>query len=74
MWKEAPGRFCFQTTDSKIARQMKGRKTFHLTAISTTHKFWIYYCDLPSVSAATSRFKGLTCRKIKYDSTEEIYY
>ncbi|MCH7974038.1 MAG: hypothetical protein IH949_09155 [Bacteroidetes bacterium] len=74
MWKESTGRFRFQTTDSKIARQMRGRKNFHLTTISTTHKFWIYHCDLHSVSAAKSRFKGLTCRKPIYDSTEEIYY
>lgn len=74
MWKESPGRFRFQTTSPKLKRQMEGRKTFHLTAHSINEKLWIYYCDLPSYPAAKSRFKGLTGRKPKYDTTEEIYY
>jgi|YelNatPaOPRAMG01_1025707.scaffolds.fasta_scaffold40748_3 hypothetical protein len=74
MWKESPGRFRFQTINSKISRQMKGRKNFHLTASSLNKNFWIYYCDLSSVRAALSRFKGLTGRKPVYTKQEEIYY
>ena len=74
MWKEAPGRFRFQTTDPKLRRQMKGRKTFHLAAYSINEKLWIYYCDLPSVSVDMSRFSGIIGRNPKYDSEEEIYY
>ena len=74
MWKESLGRFRFQTTNSKLARQMRGRKTFHQTAYSTNEKFWIFIVDLPSTHEAVSRFKSLTKRKPKYDSKEEIYY
>ena len=74
MWKESLGRFRFQTTNSKLARQMRGRKTFSLTAYSTNEKFWIFIVDLPSTSDAIKRYKSLTKRKPKYDSKEEIYY
>lgn len=74
MWKESPGRFRFQTINSKTSRQMKGRKNFHLTASSMNKYLEVYYCDLPSVRAALSRFKGLTGRNAVYDEREEIYY
>jgi len=74
LWKQSPKRFLFQTGNSKLARQMRGRKTFHLTAYSTNEKFWIFIVDLDSAHDAISRFKSLTKRKPKYDSKEEIYY
>jgi len=73
MWREAMGRYRYQTTNSKIANQMKGRKAFHLAAISSNEKLWIFYCDLPDTSAAKKRFRGLSGRTPKYDMTEEIY-
>jgi len=74
MWKESLGRFRFQTTNSKLARQMRGRKTFNLTAYSTNENFWVFTVDLPSTNDALKRYKSLTKRKAKYDSKEEIYY
>lgn len=74
VWRESPGRYRFQTTSSKLSRQMRQRKSFHLTASSMNNKFWIYYLDLPNVQAALSRFKGLIGRKAIYHKAEEIYY
>lgn len=74
MWKEISGRYRFQTTDSKIARRMKNRKRFYLTANGAYEKFWIFYCDLPDICAAKKRFKGLSGRIPKYDISAEIYY
>ncbi|MFH1527895.1 MAG: hypothetical protein ABIG69_14785 [Bacteroidota bacterium] len=74
LWKQTKGLFCFQTTSPNIRKKMDGRKTFCLGAYSTSHKFWIYYCDLPSTASAVSRFKGLTGRKPTYKYDDGIFY
>ena len=74
MWKMYKDRFMFQTEDSAIHRKMKGRKSFIKSAVSPNRKFWTYYCDLPSMRDAKSRFKSICGRAARYCKDEEIYY
>ncbi|MBI9072074.1 MAG: hypothetical protein JEY94_10775 [Melioribacteraceae bacterium] len=64
----------FQTTCSKLKRQMEGRNSFELTAYSTNEKFWIFRVQLPSRQAVQSRFKSLSNKEPVLDENEELYY
>jgi hypothetical protein len=74
MWKETSGKYRYQTTSPKLKSQMSGRKTFHLITYSTSHNFWIFGVRLKSLTAAKSRYKGLTGRECKYWKHEGIWY
>ncbi len=64
----------FQTTSSKIKRQMMGRNSFSLTAYAINAKFWIFRVGLPSKQAVKSRFKSLTGREAKWSEEKELFY
>jgi len=75
MWKEQRGVmiFRFQTDESKVAERMRRRKKFALTARGMNCKLWIYIATFYSPQKSKGALAQLTGRKIKKDSSEDIY-
>ena len=76
MWQEQRGEmiFKFQTDESKVAEKMRRRKNFKLTGQGMNCKLWIYICSFYSPQKARSALVQLTGRKVKKDSSKDIYY
>jgi hypothetical protein len=76
MWQEQRGEmfFRFQTDEPIVAEKMRRRVKFKLTGQGMTCKFWIYIAGFYSPQKARGALAQLTGRKVKKDSSEDMYY
>ena len=76
MWQEQRGVmiFRFQTDEPRVAEKMRRRITFILDAHGVNCKLWIYIATFYSPQKARGALAQLTGRKIKKDSSKDIYY
>ena len=76
MWQEHRGEmvFRFQTDEQGVAEKMRRRIKFILTGTGLNCKLWIYIATFYSPQKARGALAQLTGRKVKKDSSEDIYY
>ena len=76
MWQLQRGEnlFKFQSDESVVADKMRRRKKFILTGRGLNCKLWIYIATFYSPQKARGALAQLTGRKVKKDSSKDIYY
>jgi len=66
--------FRIQTDEVAVADKMRRRKRFRLTGEGLNCKLWIYIAEFYRPQKARGALVQLTGRKVKKDSSEDMYY
>ena len=76
LWQEQRGEMVFriQTDESSVAEKMRRRKRFSLTGRGINCKIWVYVAGFYSPQKARGALRQLTHRKVKKDSSDEVFY
>ena len=76
LWQLERGKefYFVQTDDRLIAKKLKRRNKFYLSAIALNDNLWVFKCEFTRPDIAKKVMKSVTGKNAKIDDEGMIYY